>query len=114
MKLIRYLNNKYVKAEGPINPKGQVASRAQKQRHKQILTKAIQALDQQSVEKREFQSITMCIDPALLPEAKKRIQEFADKFQLAGYYVAAAGRCRIFAEALQAKYIRQACAATAI
>ena len=75
--LIKFENKKHIKTEGHLNPKGQVISHAQRQRHKQILAKASDALDQQSVERREFQSITMCIDPALLPEAKLRIQEFA-------------------------------------
>lgn len=77
LKLIKLDNKKYIKADGHLNPTAQVISGAQRQRHKQILTKASEALDSQSIDQREFQSITMCIDPALIPEAKKRIQEFA-------------------------------------
>ncbi len=77
LNLLKLAGGKYVKTEQHLNPKGQTPNQALRNRHRQILQKAQTALDQQTVEAREFQSVTMCIDPALIPEAKKRIQEFA-------------------------------------
>ena len=42
----------------------------------QLLEKAAQAVEQQSIDERDFGTMTMSIDPAKLPEAKKRIQKF--------------------------------------
>ena len=46
---------------------------------KQLLEKAIGALDSQSLEERDITNITMTIDPVLLPEAKKMISDFRRK-----------------------------------
>jgi uncharacterized protein (TIGR02147 family) len=46
----------------------------------QLLEKAVEALEAQSIEERDVTHITMAIDPALLPEAKKMIAEFRRKF----------------------------------
>ncbi len=43
---------------------------------KQILEKAIQAVDEVALDKRDQTSMTMAIDPALLPEAKEVIRRF--------------------------------------
>jgi uncharacterized protein (TIGR02147 family) len=42
----------------------------------QMLTKAEEALKKQSVEERDFGTMTMAIDPKKLPEAKKKIRAF--------------------------------------
>jgi len=44
--------------------------------HKQILKKASLAIEEQSVEERNFSGITMALDPQKIPEAKIKIQNF--------------------------------------
>ena len=53
-----------------------IPSAAIRKRHKQILGKALESIDTHSVAERDFSSMTLTIDPALLPEAKKRITAF--------------------------------------
>lgn len=75
--LLQERNGRLCKSDRHISPSGQIASTAIRKRHSQILEKAMQALRERPIEEREFQSITMSIDPSLLPEAKRRIQSFA-------------------------------------
>lgn len=44
--------------------------------HDQVLDKAKDALQTQSVEERDFSNMMMAIDPSLIPEAKEKIKEF--------------------------------------
>lgn len=53
-----------------------LANIALRQSHFQNLALAGRSLETDSVDKRDFSSMTMAIDPDLLPEAKKRIQKF--------------------------------------
>lgn len=57
-----------------------IASEAMKLHHLQNLELARQTLDHLPVELRYFSSMTMTIDPARLPEAKKALQSFRDEF----------------------------------
>ena len=75
--LMTLKNHKYQKTDIHLNPPSDTVNISLKNRHRQILNLAQKALDDQSVHLREFQSITMCIDESLIPEAKQRIQEFA-------------------------------------
>lgn len=43
---------------------------------KQILTQALHALENDPIEKRDQSSMTMAIDPALIPQAKEKIKKF--------------------------------------
>ncbi|MGE3610948.1 MAG: DUF4423 domain-containing protein [Bacteriovoracaceae bacterium] len=56
-----------------------VPSAALREHAKQILTKGIAALEEQCQDERDITSMTMAIDPALLPEAKKMIMQFRRK-----------------------------------
>lgn len=47
-----------------------------RQLQKQILQQALEALESIPLEKRDQSSITMCIDPKKIPEAKERIKKF--------------------------------------
>ncbi|MGE3973983.1 MAG: TIGR02147 family protein [Bdellovibrionales bacterium] len=51
---------------------------AHKKRQKQILAKAIEAIDEVPLEFRNHSAMTMAIDPKKIPEAKKKIQTFLD------------------------------------
>jgi uncharacterized protein (TIGR02147 family) len=52
---------------------------ALKRRQKQVLEKAIEALENDPIEKRSMTGMTMAIDPEKIPEAKKLISEFNRK-----------------------------------
>jgi uncharacterized protein (TIGR02147 family) len=47
-----------------------------REHHKQILTKAVSAIDAVPVEKREFSSNTFAVDRASLTELKNAVREF--------------------------------------
>lgn len=53
-----------------------LTSDALKRRQKQVLNKAIQSVDEHDIDVRSMTTMTMAIDPALLPEAKRRILAF--------------------------------------
>jgi uncharacterized protein (TIGR02147 family) len=77
--LLEEVDGKLVKRDAKLelaDPYSTSAARRRKQ--KQIRQKAIEAIDQDPVESRYMTTITMCIDPALLPEARRRIDEFND------------------------------------
>lgn len=54
-------------------------SRAVREHHRQILTKAIVALDESGVEEREYSTQTFAIPQSALPELKSLIREFQRK-----------------------------------
>jgi hypothetical protein len=53
-----------------------ISSAAIRRAHRQHLAENAAALEEVAVELRDISSITMAVDPARLPEAKKRIQDF--------------------------------------
>lgn len=53
-------------------------SSARRNKQKQIRQKAIEAIDQRPVNERYMTTLTMAIDPQLLPEARKKIDDFND------------------------------------
>lgn len=54
-------------------------SSALKRHQGQLLRKAKQSLERDPVEERNFLGMTMAIDPADLPKARKRLEQFAEK-----------------------------------
>ncbi len=56
-----------------------VPSRTIREHHKQLLTKAIVAVDQVAIEKREFSSHTFAVSSAAIPELKNLVREFQRK-----------------------------------
>lgn len=64
------------KVEASITTPSGVPSKAVRSRHKQILQKAQESVETHSLDERDITSVTMAIDPTLLPEAKKRITAF--------------------------------------
>lgn len=54
-------------------------SRAVKEHHKQLLTKAIVAVDEVAIEEREYSSQTLAVPKAAIPEIKNLIREFQRK-----------------------------------
>lgn len=57
-----------------------VPSKAIRSYHRALIQKAEAALETQTIHERDFSSVTMAIDPDLLPEAKQWIQSFRRKF----------------------------------
>lgn len=57
----------------------QITTSAHKRRQKQILEKAIESLEEDPIEVRDITAMCMAIDPAKIPEAKKRIQKFKNE-----------------------------------
>jgi uncharacterized protein (TIGR02147 family) len=47
-----------------------------KRRQKQILEKSKHSLENDPIDQRNHSALTVCIDPAMIPEAKERIQKF--------------------------------------
>ena len=58
----------------------EVANMAVRRSHEQNLELARTALEKQSLEKRDFTAVTLTVDPARLPEAKRKLREFRDAF----------------------------------
>ncbi len=52
---------------------------AHRRHQKQILEKSIASLENTPIAKRNHTSMTMAIDPALLPEAKRRMEKFTQE-----------------------------------
>jgi len=55
---------------------------AHKRRQKQVLEKSIESLERDSIGMRNHSAMTFAIDPKLLPEAKKRINDFMNEMTL--------------------------------
>lgn len=80
LELIASHDGKLVATESfTASPDG-VPSESIRKFHHQILEKAAIAIQIQPVEKRDFSSLTLAIDPTKLPEAKQRIKEFRRDF----------------------------------
>jgi uncharacterized protein (TIGR02147 family) len=65
----------YVDDEFIISPEG-IPSTAIKQYHREILERAIKAIDEQGLEQREFRGIGFAVDPSHLPLIKEEILSF--------------------------------------
>lgn len=79
LELLDDVGGKLKKTEFHVSALSEVPSGALRQHAKQILTKGISALDEQNQNERDISSMTMAIDPDLLPEAKKMIKNFRRK-----------------------------------
>lgn len=79
--LIEMKNRKYVaKNTFTASPSG-TPSAAVRKFHKQILEKAIDALETQPIEERTITNMIMAVDPAQMEEAREEIKEFRRKFE---------------------------------
>jgi uncharacterized protein (TIGR02147 family) len=80
LELIKKENNKYVRNDkGNLATPTDISHEGLRNFHRQILKKAISAVDEQSVEQRVFSGMTMSIDVDKLPEAKKLIENFKNE-----------------------------------
>lgn len=67
---------KLQKAHGPTETTHEIPSEAIRRHHKGMITLALEAIDEQSVENRALNSLTLRIDKRKLPEIKKKLLEF--------------------------------------
>lgn len=77
--LIENKNGQWCKTHSKLMMPGTAPERAVREFHCQMMRKALEAHEQASntgYEKRDFTGTTMAINPALVPEAKKRIAKF--------------------------------------
>lgn len=74
--LIAKENKKWARRSEPLKVENEISSAASRKYHKQVLEKAIESLENDPMELRDFSAMTMAIDPKLVPMARKRIQEF--------------------------------------
>lgn len=79
MGLIKDVEGKFVKTHDHLELKDSTGtSQARRKKQIQIRKKAIESIEKDPVNERYMTSITMCIDPEKLPEARRRIDEFND------------------------------------
>ncbi len=77
LKLIEKKGARYMRREDRfLRTSTEVRSLALRRFHKQALRLGIEAVERDSVEERSCTGVTMAIDPARLPEAKRRILKF--------------------------------------
>lgn len=71
-------NRLQVSPEYVVSPEG-IPSEAIRNYHRQILQKAVQALDMQPIDEREIAGVTLSVNPKNLPAMKKEISQFLDQ-----------------------------------
>ena len=76
LELLESTSKTLKKTEINIASSNEVSSAAIRKFTAQLLEKATVALDEQSLEQRDFGTMTMAIDPKKIPEAKKMIRKF--------------------------------------
>jgi len=75
--LVKNEDGKIIKSDVKITMTDtQTSNAALQRRNKQVLNKAIEAIDKYPVQKRSASTMTMAIDPEKIPAAKKMIQKF--------------------------------------
>ncbi len=76
MGLVKKKGRRLLRTSEPIRTTTEVPSSALKKFHRQQLELAIQAIGTVPVDRRSITSVTMALDPARLPMAKRKIEEF--------------------------------------
>jgi uncharacterized protein (TIGR02147 family) len=79
LELLEEENGILKRTEFNISALSDVPASALREHAKQILSKGISALEEQDQRDRDITSMTMAVDPNLLPEAKKMIMQFRRK-----------------------------------
>jgi uncharacterized protein (TIGR02147 family) len=74
--LVNEINGTLQTTEKNLASSSGTKSSALRKFHKEILERATLAIENQSIEERDFSSMTLCIDPKYMNEAKSRIKEF--------------------------------------
>ncbi len=80
LELLEWKGEQLVKTQMQLMTKDRhLTSSAHKKRQKQILEKSLFSLENHAIESRNHTAMTMAIDPASIPEAKKRINDFMNE-----------------------------------
>jgi uncharacterized protein (TIGR02147 family) len=79
LELIESVDGKLQLTEMNVSALSNIPASALREHARQVLGKAILSLDEQEQSERDITSMTMAIDPKLLPEAKKMILQFRRK-----------------------------------
>jgi uncharacterized protein (TIGR02147 family) len=99
VKLLEVRNGKWFISETFPATRSGVPSESIKKFHSQILSKALEALYEQSVEKRDFSTMTFSINPDDLPEIKDEIRSF--RRALEKKYKSRANKREVYAFSMQ-------------
>lgn len=79
LELLKIENGIWTQSERDLELPSGVPSRTIREHHKQILTKAIVAVDAVTIEKREYSSMTFAVDASMVNEMKTHVREFQRK-----------------------------------
>ncbi|MFZ8932500.1 MAG: TIGR02147 family protein [Bacteriovoracaceae bacterium] len=79
--LIKIEDDRLIRTSSPINTTKEIASMAIRKHHKDQLHLAEKSLENDQLEKRNFNSITMAINPAKIDKAKEIIQKTVSKIE---------------------------------
>ncbi len=72
-------NENFVLTQGALRTTEDISSKALRASHKETLDMGKEILDKVDVDKRDYSSMTIAVDPSKLPEAKSIIREFRQK-----------------------------------
>lgn len=78
--LTRNSKNDWITTGIQLTTPDEIAHRGLKQQHAEILELCKNALDQYSIQERDFLGVTMTLNPKDLPQAKKMLRDFVAKF----------------------------------
>jgi uncharacterized protein (TIGR02147 family) len=76
LQFIEKKGKRWVQTGRPLVVENQTSTTATRKFHRQLLEKAIESLENDPISLRDFSSVTMAIDPRLIPLALKRIRKF--------------------------------------
>jgi hypothetical protein len=76
LKLISKIDGKWKQTSAPLKVENAVSTTATRKHHTQLLGKALESLENDTFESRDFSSMTFAMHPKLVPYARKRIQKF--------------------------------------
>lgn len=74
--LVHEVNGHWKQSSLPIKVDNKISTAATRKFQRQLLEKAIESLENDPVEYRDFSSVTLSLDPRHLPYAKERIKQF--------------------------------------
>jgi uncharacterized protein (TIGR02147 family) len=79
LELLKIESGEWIQSEHDLELPSGVPSRTIREHHKQIMTKAIVAIDSVAMEKREYSSMTFAVDQGMVNEMKTHVREFQRK-----------------------------------
>jgi uncharacterized protein (TIGR02147 family) len=80
LELLRVENGQFIPTHNEVTTSNGVPSEAIRRFSRQILSKASESIDLQTVDERDLSTLTVGIDPALMPKFKEMIRKFRREF----------------------------------